>query len=124
MMKTQPIHILVITCILLFVSCNSNSPQAPTVPENATLSLKVLQDKIKGGWAGQTIGCTFGGSTEFKFKGTMIQDYQQMVWYDDYIEEIFETDINRFVVTSVLIKGSRSTAMDELVDMIVKKAAH
>ena len=38
-------------------------------------------------------------------------------------ERIFELDKGAFVKTSVLIKGSRSTAMDELVDMIVKKAA-
>tara|TARA_R110001592_G_scaffold140266_5_gene361054 strand:- start:18899 stop:20302 length:1404 start_codon:yes stop_codon:yes gene_type:complete len=39
-------------------------------------------------------------------------------------EEIFEVDANKLVATNVLIKGSRSTAMDELVNMIVKKAAH
>lgn len=39
-------------------------------------------------------------------------------------EKIFEIDGDAFVTTNVLIKGSRSTAMDELVDMIVKKAAH
>jgi len=39
-----------------------------------------LQDKIKGGWAGQLIGCTFGGPTEFKFKGVMIPDDQPIPW--------------------------------------------
>jgi UDP-N-acetylmuramoyl-tripeptide--D-alanyl-D-alanine ligase len=39
-------------------------------------------------------------------------------------ERIFELDSSALVTTSVLIKGSRSTAMDELVNMIVKKAAH
>lgn len=39
-------------------------------------------------------------------------------------ERIFETDEGTLITTSVLIKGSRSTAMDELVDMIIKKAAH
>lgn len=39
-------------------------------------------------------------------------------------EEIFKTDKDKLEATSVLIKGSRSTAMDELVNMIVKKAAH
>mgnify|MGYP000067563686 CR=1 FL=1 len=38
-------------------------------------------------------------------------------------ERIFELDESMPVATSILIKGSRSTAMDELVDMIVKKAA-
>lgn len=46
-----------------------------------------LRDKIKGGWAGQTIGVTFGGPYEFKYNGTFIQDYQPLVWSDDYIKK-------------------------------------
>ncbi len=57
-----------------------------------TFSKEQLKDKIRGGWAGQTIGVTFGGPTEFRFKGTMIQDYQKMIWHDHYIKEIFEAD--------------------------------
>jgi ADP-ribosylglycohydrolase len=55
-------------------------------------SKKELKDKIRGGWAGQTIGVTFGGPTEFRFKGTMIQDYQKIVWHDHYIKETYEAD--------------------------------
>ena len=62
------------------------------LPGKATLTLSALQDKIKGGWAGQTIGCTYGGPTEFQFKGTMIHDYQKIVWYDDYIKDLFSSD--------------------------------
>ena len=50
----------------------------------------VLRDKIKGGWAGQTIGCTFGGPTEFRFKGTFIQDYQPISWSDDAVLSAFK----------------------------------
>lgn len=46
-----------------------------------------LQDKIRGGWAGQTIGVTFGGPYEFKFNGTFIQDYQPLLWYDGYLKK-------------------------------------
>lgn len=52
---------------------------------------EVLRDKIMGGWAGQTIGVTFGGPTEFRFNGTMIQDYQPIMWYDGYLKETYET---------------------------------
>ena len=45
-----------------------------------------LQDKIKGGWAGQTIGVTFGGPYEFGFQGTFIGDYQPLKWYDGYLK--------------------------------------
>jgi hypothetical protein len=55
--------------------------------QSVTLSKAVLQDKIKGGWAGQVIGVTFGGPTEFKFNGTMINEYQPITWYDGYIKK-------------------------------------
>ncbi|MFN8356681.1 MAG: ADP-ribosylglycohydrolase family protein [Spirosomataceae bacterium] len=51
-----------------------------------TLSKAKLENKLKGGWAGQVIGCTFGGPTEFRFQGTMINDYQPIPWYDGYIK--------------------------------------
>jgi len=55
------------------------------LPRTMTLSKDVLKDKIKGGWAGQTIGCTFGGPTEFRFKGTFIPDFYSIPWSEDAI---------------------------------------
>jgi hypothetical protein len=68
----------------LMVSCTNmeKEPVAPGVnyPLEFTLSKADLMDKIKGGWAGQVIGCTYGGPTEFNFCGTMIQDYIPIDW--------------------------------------------
>ncbi len=91
-MKKALNFIIILAALLLLASCGDSGRPVTGLPSGAVISLNDLQDKIKGGWAGQTIGCTFGGPTEFKFKGTMIQDYQQMEWYDDYIKEIFELD--------------------------------
>jgi len=55
-----------------------------------SLSKEALRDKIKGGWAGQTIGCTYGGPTEFRFKGTFIPDYQPIPWNDNSIPTSFK----------------------------------
>ena len=52
----------------------------------------VLKDKIRGGWAGKVIGCTYGGPTEFRFKGTLILDYQPIVWSDGAIAWYFKND--------------------------------
>ena len=52
-----------------------------------TLTKGQLQNKIKGGWAGQTIGVTFGGPYEFHFNGTFIGDYQSLLWYDGYLKK-------------------------------------
>ncbi len=52
-----------------------------------TMSKDQLKDKIMGGWAGQTIGVTFGAPVEFKFNGTMINDYQKIPWYDGLLKK-------------------------------------
>lgn len=47
-----------------------------------TISKDVLKDKIKGGWAAQTIGCTYGGPTEFRYRSRIIPDSIAINWYD------------------------------------------
>ena len=58
-----------ILALMAVVACS-----APQVPESVTLSKDALLDKIKGGWAGQTIGVVYGAPTEFKFCGTIIPE--------------------------------------------------
>jgi hypothetical protein len=82
-MKTRFLLWLSALTLLAF----SPSAPKPNVPTKVTMTKAVLQDKIKGGWAGQLIGCTFGGPTEFKFNGTMMNDYQPIPWYDGYIKK-------------------------------------
>ena len=67
--------------------CSPSS--APRPPSGFEITTEVLRDKIRGGWAGQTIGVTYGGPTEFRYNGTMIQDYVPIVWYDGYLLETF-----------------------------------
>ncbi len=55
--------------------------------QTVKLSRQQLLDKIKGGWAGQTIGVTFGGPYEFRFQGTFIGDYQPLLWFDGYLKK-------------------------------------
>lgn len=54
--------------------------------KSQTLSKGDLLDKIKGGWAGQVIGCTYGGPTEFKWNGTMIGEDILIPWDDSRME--------------------------------------
>ena len=67
--------------ILVSIVCHASSQKM------LVFSKAELKDKIKGGWAGQTIGVTFGGPYEFRFSGSFIQDYQPLVWYDGYIKK-------------------------------------
>jgi hypothetical protein len=72
---------IIVSALLLLLVLNVFS-QDKTI----TISKEKLKDKIKGGWAGQTIGVTFGGPYEFGFQGTFIGDYQSLKWYDGYLK--------------------------------------
>ena len=76
--------------IALFASCTPSGGSSKSLPESVELTKEKLSDKIKGGWAGQTIGCTFGGPTEFKYNGTMIQEYVPITWKDGVIKWWYE----------------------------------
>lgn len=67
-------------------SCKTDSPSV-----NTSLSKSQLFDKIKGGWAGQAIGVSFGSHTEFKYQGTFIQDYQEIEWHEGYVGELMDS---------------------------------
>lgn len=60
--------------------------------KTVTIDEATLMDKIRGGWFAQTIGCTYGGPTEFKFKGGLMQDAEPIEWYDNYIYDTFVED--------------------------------
>ena len=42
-------------------------------------------------WAGQTLGCSYGGPTEFKFLGTIIQDYIPIPWDKHTVKNWYDT---------------------------------
>lgn len=90
-MKKIHIPILLLALVTLMAQGKETKTVSP-LHKKVTLSTASLKDKIKGGWAGQTIGCTYGGPTEFQFKGSMIQDETPIIWYDDYIRELYESD--------------------------------
>ncbi len=53
------------------------------------ISKEVLLDKIKGGWAGQTIGCTYGGPQNLNTEERSFMRKTPIIWYDDYCKDIF-----------------------------------
>ena len=50
--------------LMLSINCMAvPSTSKKQIPSQVTLSKETLMDKIKGAWAGQVIGCTYGGPT-------------------------------------------------------------
>ena len=77
--------VLLVACLYQCLLMAQTSVQK--LPSTITLTKQQLQDKIKGGWAGQTIGVTFGGPYEFRYQGSFIQDYQPLLWNNTVIKK-------------------------------------
>jgi hypothetical protein len=82
-MKKSSLYLaLLITASIICISCNkqADKKERNSFPEEIAISKDTLMNKIKGGWAGQVIGCTYGGPTEFQWNGTMIDDNYTIPW--------------------------------------------
>ena len=86
-MKTRAL--ILITAGLLLSAVSFHAYAGKHIPSEAKISEQVLKDKIRGGWAGQTIGCTYGGPTEFKYAG-MIPDQTVIPWDDHRVKWYFD----------------------------------
>lgn len=74
-------------CVLLCSAIPALAKKSDKTASRIKLSKEVLLDKIKGGWAGQVIGCTYGGPTEFRYNGRMIEDNVKIPWGEkEYIK--------------------------------------
>ncbi len=74
----------VITVASLFLGATSCSQQPSTkeqttVPAEFTISKEKLMDKIKGGWAGQTIGCTYGGRMAGRVYQVVVRECSRII---------------------------------------------
>ncbi len=65
-------HRSVITVFTVFACLLAQT--RTTQAASHTLSREVLRDKIRGAWAGQMIGVTYGAATEFKSRGRIHED--------------------------------------------------
>ena len=76
------------TCLLILFCCPF--ALSAQTEETVTLAKSVLLDKIKGGWAGQTIGCAYGGPTEFCYRGVMIPDDVEIAYPEHHLKNYFD----------------------------------
>jgi len=77
--------LLTVTLVLLTVS--GGGAQSPG---SRRLSRTVLEDKIRGGWAGQMIGVSYGAPTEFRSNGRIIN--WQIGWAPDNVSNSINQD--------------------------------
>lgn len=89
----KPFNYFILSSLLVcFLACTAQNKGSTDSSSEKNISADNLRNKIKGGWAGQTIGVTFGGPYEFKFNGTFIQDYQPLIWHQEYLKKTMTDD--------------------------------
>jgi hypothetical protein len=57
-----------------------------------TVPVSRLEDKIRGGWAGQMIGVSFGAPTEFRFQGQIVPEDALPEWRPDMVRNALDQD--------------------------------
>jgi hypothetical protein len=57
-----------------------------------TVPVSRLEDKIRGGWAGQMIGVSFGAPTEFRFQGQIIPEEALPEWRPGMVRNALDQD--------------------------------
>jgi hypothetical protein len=78
-MKTIGIFFMAL-CLGITGGCNKSDSGKKSIPGTISLSKEILLDKIKGGWAGQALGVTYGGPTEFRYRSRIIPDSINIPW--------------------------------------------
>jgi hypothetical protein len=90
--------------LLVLSATGAGRTEAATAPARR-LSRAVLEDKVRGGWAGQMIGVSYGAPTEFRFNGKVIEgpipwqpeNVANAIVQDDlYVEMTFAEVMDRF----------------------------
>jgi len=72
--------------VAMNTSCSQQDKKTVAGKSSNTLTHEQLKDKIKGGWAGQTIGVVYGAPVEFKYQGSIIGEQQVIPWHDTYVK--------------------------------------
>ena len=87
------IRITIISAILLLTACTAKVPYGETVSlDNAT-----LMDKIKGGWYGQTIGCTYGiYDTYIEDPGLYDDVYMDLTFMETMLKEGLDAPVDSY----------------------------
>jgi len=56
------------------------------------ISMADLENKVRGGWAGQMIGVSYGAPTEFRYQGKIIPDDELPTWSDERLRNSIHQD--------------------------------
>jgi hypothetical protein len=129
--KVFGITLFAAALMVFSVSCKQKESGNKASSTQNTFTKEQLQDKIKGGWAGQTIGVVYGAPVEFKYQGSIIPATQNIPWREGYVKYWWDkkpglfddiyTDLN-FV--AAFEKHGLNVSMDTIANHWARTAYH
>ena len=87
----MPHHTRLVAVLSCSLVLSAAAPGRGAGPAMRTLSRQAFEDKVRGGWAGQMIGVSFGAPTEFRFNGRIIEG-DLPAWTPKRIENAIDQD--------------------------------
>lgn len=87
------------------ITSQAVAAQAAGTPKLRSMSRQVLEDKIRGGWAGQMIGVSFGAPTEFRSNGKINES--EIKWAPDMVS-------NSIVQDDLYVEMTFAEVMDQV----------
>jgi hypothetical protein len=84
---------LACTVVALTFLCDFSNPDLKAQSSGATrhIARKEFVNRVRGGWAGQMIGVSFGAPTEFQYLGKIIEG-ELPPWRSDYVTRSIDQD--------------------------------
>jgi hypothetical protein len=76
-------RLAVVAAVLVSAGCTAKAPER-------RIGRAALEDKVRGGWAGQMIGVAYGGPTEFHSNGKILDG--DIAWSPDMIASTIDQD--------------------------------
>jgi hypothetical protein len=82
---------LALVVVALVASLACGGPTSRAAEDSRQITLSTLEDRIRGGWAGQMIGVSFGAPTEFQSNGKIIEG-DLPSWTPDRVSNAIDQD--------------------------------
>ncbi|MGD8239542.1 MAG: ADP-ribosylglycohydrolase family protein [Armatimonadota bacterium] len=82
-----------LTIALILVAGSVLLAPAQALQEYRTLPVSEYVDKMKAGWIGQMVGVGWGGPTEFKVKGAIMEPDRMPTWRPEMVNQFRQDDI-------------------------------
>jgi hypothetical protein len=93
MKPSQPLTIAPFKWLLPLLACaclDSNATSAASQSPPRRISRPVLEDKIRGGWAGKMFGVSFGAPTEFRANARINES--ELAWSPERVDNALQQD--------------------------------